>query len=182
MTNHRRSRSSLMLCASLACVGACRQQQVPELESREQRKTAEQPQKPQTLTLDQGTLEQAYKAARKEGRLEIYGNSHGHTGKGQHAASDPSDVRADIRDVVVAQMYFHAQHRRYAADLTELGFKPRRGVVVEVDGQDSTGSAVLARSAAGSECALIIGTVPNPPPYVLGPSKIFCKGKTRGPS
>lgn len=156
--SNRRHRALLTACLFLAWLGACRQ-----------------PPDPHAHEHDRPTLQQAFQDAYDRGQLDVHGTEHSHTAASLSSGFDSSNVRADIRDAAVAQMYFRSKHGRYAVDLAELDFKPRMGVTLEVTGQDSTGTSLIARSSQNNECAMIIGTVDAPRAYVARPRQIFCK-------
>ena len=165
MTTQRPIGPILTVCAMLAGVGGCQDQP----SAREEPPRSEGP-----------TLQQAFDQARAQGQLDVHSGAHAddhvHGAEAPRAGYDSSDVRADIRDAVVAQLYFRSTHGRYAANLSDLGFRPRLGVTMEIIGRDSTGASFLAWSAEpDEECALVYGEIMSPRPYVLQARKIYCK-------
>jgi hypothetical protein len=78
-----------------------------------------------------------------------------------HAAA----LRSDLRNLVVSEESFFADHLHYSASLDSLRFVPSRGVNIAISDASGTGWSATARySETPVTCRIFVGSAPKPRP------------------
>lgn len=90
-----------------------------------------------------------------------------------HEHAHPTSPMAAVREILVRQERFKSRNGRYASTLTELGYSNTSGLEATLTSPNSTSYAVVARHE-GVECAVYVGEVAPPRPYVERPSAVRC--------
>jgi hypothetical protein len=87
-----------------------------------------------------------------------------------------ASVRSDLRNLVVAQESYFADHVRYATSLDSLRYAPSQGVTAVLERATPRGWSASARHEGASfVCSIYVGDVPKPRPDASEGSPL-CEG------
>jgi hypothetical protein len=91
-------------------------------------------------------------------------------------------VRVDLRNLVVAQEAFFADHVRYSASLDSLRFTPSEGVTITLERASDRGwSATAGYAGTPLRCWIYVGSAPKPRPNAREGTP-ECEGEPGGPT
>lgn len=93
--------------------------------------------------------------------------------RASRAHSAPTSPTSAVRQIFVRQERFKSQNGRYASTLSELGYSNTSGLQATLTSSNATSYAVIAEYQ-GTECALYVGDIAPPRPYVERPSAVRC--------
>jgi hypothetical protein len=88
-------------------------------------------------------------------------------------------VRSDLRNLIIAQERYFADHVRYAVSIDSLQYRPSAGVEIELTAATPTGWSASARhTGAEFTCVIFVGNAPRPRPDAVEGAPL-CEGLPR---